>query len=304
MKKLISLILLISMFAFSALALEIDNDANDAVDLANGGTNSILSDPGADRILFWDDSAGVVTWLILGDYLAVTTTTLDVSGLEVADAAIVKSDVAETITEAWTFTEGLNAGSSATPSITFLDSGNPGTDKEIAKFSANYIDGGDGAENGDAFLQAMQGGSEVTFLQFDESDDQIELKKDLNVETHAIKTTGLLSGGVVTKTTAANYTVGTTNAAESYGGIIYVTSACTVTLEAIANGMSVTVITIGAIAVSVDTNASDKMVLDGVTLDDGDKATNTATTGDIIVFTYYSADGWYATSNSWTDGGA
>ena len=50
--------------------------------------------------------------------------------------------------------------------------------------------------------------------------------------------------------------------------------------------------------------ASDKLVLDGVTLDDGDKATNTSTTGDIIVLTYYSADGWYAASDGWTDTGA
>jgi hypothetical protein len=77
-------------------------------------------------------------------------------------------------------------------------------------------------------------------------------------------TTGLLSGGVVTKSTAAAYTIGTTNAAESYGGVIYVTSAAVVTAPAVAAGMSFTVITIGAIAVSLDMNASDKMYLDGV----------------------------------------
>jgi hypothetical protein len=31
--------------------------------LANGGTAANLTDPNADRILFWDDSAGAVTWL-------------------------------------------------------------------------------------------------------------------------------------------------------------------------------------------------------------------------------------------------
>jgi hypothetical protein len=73
--------------------------------------------------------------------------------------------------------------------------------------------------------------------------------------------------------------------------------------------MAVTVITIGATAVSVDTNASDRMYLDGTALDDGDKATNTSTTGDMIVCTYESAAGWYCASGSpdgdhWTDGGA
>ncbi len=36
------------------------------VALADGGTGASLTDPNADRILFWDDSAGAVTWLSLG----------------------------------------------------------------------------------------------------------------------------------------------------------------------------------------------------------------------------------------------
>ena len=69
---------------------------------------------------------------------------------------------------------------------------------------------------------------------------------------------------------------------EVYGGTIYVTSAATITPPAVLVRMSVTVVTIGAVAVSVDTNASDRMYLDGTALEDGDKATNTSTTGDII----------------------
>jgi len=104
-----------------------------------------------------------------------------------------------------------------------------------------------------------------------------------------------------TATYAANQTLST---AECNGYVIYVTGAATITLPAIASGMSVTIITIGAIAVSVDPNASDKIVLDGTALDDGDKITNLSTAGDVAVLTYYSADGWYASTNSWTDGGA
>jgi hypothetical protein len=44
--------------------------------LANGGTGSSLADPGADRILFWDDSAGAVTWLTIGDNLSIVGTTI------------------------------------------------------------------------------------------------------------------------------------------------------------------------------------------------------------------------------------
>jgi len=44
--------------------------------LADGGTGTSLVDPNADRIMFWDDSAGVVTWLTPGNGLTITGTTL------------------------------------------------------------------------------------------------------------------------------------------------------------------------------------------------------------------------------------
>lgn len=50
------------------------------VALANGGTAANLSDPGADRILFWDDSAGAVTWLTAGTGLTIDGTTISASG--------------------------------------------------------------------------------------------------------------------------------------------------------------------------------------------------------------------------------
>lgn len=49
----------------------------DALSLANGGTGAALTDPNADRLLFWDDSAGAVTWLTLGTRLSITGTTLN-----------------------------------------------------------------------------------------------------------------------------------------------------------------------------------------------------------------------------------
>jgi hypothetical protein len=51
------------------------------VAIGDGGTGASLVDPNADRILFWDDSAGGVTWLAPGANLAITATTLDVTGL-------------------------------------------------------------------------------------------------------------------------------------------------------------------------------------------------------------------------------
>ena len=52
----------------------------------NGGTGAIslsylglqsLTDPNADRVMFWDDTAGALTWLSMGNSVAITTTTLD-----------------------------------------------------------------------------------------------------------------------------------------------------------------------------------------------------------------------------------
>lgn len=50
------------------------------VALADGGTGASLSDPNADRIMFWDDSAGQVTWLEAGSGLSITGTTLTATG--------------------------------------------------------------------------------------------------------------------------------------------------------------------------------------------------------------------------------
>lgn len=51
------------------------------VALSDGGTGVSLSDPNADRMMFWDDSAGQVTWLAPGSDLTINGTTLSgVSG--------------------------------------------------------------------------------------------------------------------------------------------------------------------------------------------------------------------------------
>lgn len=56
------------------------------VALADGGTGASLADPNADRILFWDDSAGAVTWLTAGTGLTITTTTISIDNEAVQDA--------------------------------------------------------------------------------------------------------------------------------------------------------------------------------------------------------------------------
>lgn len=56
--------------------------------LANGGTGANLTDPNADRILFWDDSAGAVTWLEAGSGLTISGTTISTSGGGVGTAVV------------------------------------------------------------------------------------------------------------------------------------------------------------------------------------------------------------------------
>lgn len=54
------------------------------VALADGGTGASLTDPNADRIFFWDDSAGSTAWLVPNTGLAISGTNLSMSflGLE------------------------------------------------------------------------------------------------------------------------------------------------------------------------------------------------------------------------------
>jgi len=54
--------------------------------LANGGTGASLTDPEADRILFWDDSTGATRFLTVG------------SGLQISDTTLSSTDAGGTVT--------------------------------------------------------------------------------------------------------------------------------------------------------------------------------------------------------------
>jgi hypothetical protein len=64
----------------NATALPLATGVTGQLALVNGGTGASLADPNADRILFWDDSAGSVTWLTAGANLTITGTTINASG--------------------------------------------------------------------------------------------------------------------------------------------------------------------------------------------------------------------------------
>lgn len=64
-------------------AIDLTTDVTGVLPMANGGTGANLSDPGADRVLFWDDSAGSTAWLALSG-LTITGTTLAVDSINLA----------------------------------------------------------------------------------------------------------------------------------------------------------------------------------------------------------------------------
>ncbi len=52
---------------------------------------SALTDPGTDRLIFWDDSAGDIVWLTLGTNISVTDTTVNVA-VAAADVSVTDTD--------------------------------------------------------------------------------------------------------------------------------------------------------------------------------------------------------------------
>lgn len=113
-------------------------------------------------------------------------------------------------------------------------------------------------------------------------------------------TTGSIKSLTPVADTAANF-AGNFTGANLYGG----TFVCNVTgsaqLPAPVAGMNFTIITFGAIAVTLLPTAGDDFILDGVQLDDNHDALNASTAGDIAVVQYYDADGWLVTTNGWTE---
>ena len=63
------------------------------VPMANGGLNVALSDPNADRILFWDDSAGNYAYLTAGSGLTISGTTLSASGTVLSTTLTANEDL-------------------------------------------------------------------------------------------------------------------------------------------------------------------------------------------------------------------
>lgn len=174
--------------------------------------------------------------------------------------------------------------------------------------SGGYIYFYEDSDNGTNTFQIIANSSLTANRVMTLPDYTVGLLSSGNVDSSGDLAVTALATTPTTKTAA--YTIGTDDAQECYGGTVYVTSAATITAcDGLASGMWFKVVTVGAIAVSLDVQSDDLMYLDGTALDDGDKATNTSTTGDTIYCEYYNSTGWFCWSGSpdgdhWTDGGA
>ncbi|MFA5166712.1 MAG: hypothetical protein WC449_05505 [Candidatus Paceibacterota bacterium] len=108
----------------------------------------------------------------------------------------------------------------------------------------------------------------------------------------------------VTSTTAATLTTG-----QIRHGIILATAAGTYILPAVDAsivGSYFMIVSTTAAAVVVDPNASDRIVLSGTALDDGDKIQNDSSSGSCIIMFVDSVNGYYAypLAGVWFDAGA
>jgi len=63
----------------NAAGLPLSTGVTGQLPLANGGTGANLTDPNADRLMFWDESASAVAFLTPGTGLTITGTTIDAS---------------------------------------------------------------------------------------------------------------------------------------------------------------------------------------------------------------------------------
>jgi hypothetical protein len=109
-----------------------------------------------------------------------------------------------------TFSGGYTQAATSSPAITMLDSDAPGTDKEVGKIEYQYIEGADGAENADFTISAMQGGTETLVIGYDESDDQVDIPKEINA-----------SGGIVGDVTGNADTATALATARTIGGVSF-----------------------------------------------------------------------------------
>ena len=113
------------------------------VPIDQGGTGANLTDPNADRILFWDDSASAFTFLEAGTGLSISGTTLSTSGgasISAGDSNVTVSDTGSngTVTVQTDGSERMRIDSSGNVGI---GTSSPSSFGTLAVQSANNVNG-------------------------------------------------------------------------------------------------------------------------------------------------------------------
>lgn len=193
---------------------------------------------------------------------------------------------------------GIVTAATADPKLIMRDSDAADGDDNF-EIDVDATATGTGAEDIDVDIKAQIAGTATRFIYLD-ADHASTLDHSYDSALQLGNTTVFAAPRLYT----ASYTTQTLVADECWNSTIYFTGAGTITLPAVQTGMKVTFVTHAAAACHVDTNASDRMYLDGTALDDGDKASSQSTAGEAITCTYESAAGWSCLSDGWTDGGA
>jgi hypothetical protein len=87
------------------------------------------------------------------------------------------------------------------------------------------------------------------------------------------------------------------------GNLVLVTGEYTVTLPPVSIGDLVTIYCLAADVVTLTPNANDRIILDGVALDDGVSIASAGTAGDLITLVGESLDGWtmVGRANAWAE---
>lgn len=117
-------------------------------------------------------------------------------------------------------------------------------------------------------------------------------------------TTGTISGKIPMITKSDDYTLGTDDAQEAYGYMVWMSGNKTLTLPAVSAGMSVCVYSTDATAKMIDPNANDGIRNGTATRNaDGHKITSSGAAGDFACLVADSADGWtvLGKSGTWSD---
>lgn len=146
------------------------------VALADGGTGATLVDPNADRIMFWDDSAGQVTWLSSTANLVINGTTLrayETHGIALSDetTAITTGTGKGSFSLPYAFTlvgvyVTLNTvSSSGTPTFDFNEAGTTCLSTKVVIDVSEFTGGSSGYQGTAAAAAVISDASLAAFAQ-------------------------------------------------------------------------------------------------------------------------------------------